>query len=236
MPRCGTTSRACGRHLSSCRPPKATAPGTLGHFPCKAATLKVPKRCQRCRSDSQQQPRPTSRCGPGEGRSCPRCGSTCSRLEQALELICAPKGVRTPRARDIFPAKRQLLRVPKGVPWVPSSTPAAGRGHAARGLVAKVVPPLWQYFSRLPKRQTSASPTPKLRSSLSPSCHLPVNEHLLRRQRRGRPGRRLTLPAPQARAAPSLCPTLPVGQGVKKGGRGAMRRLWLVLLASPSAS
>jgi hypothetical protein len=72
---------------------------------------------------------------------------------------CRPQRARTLALSPIFPANQHLLRVPK---WV-----AMGADHGPRGaagphrlpaeLAAKAMPPLWQYFSRLLKRQTSPS-------------------------------------------------------------------------------
>jgi hypothetical protein len=82
---------------------------------------------------------------------------------EADELIPAPKGV-GPRAVRHFSCKATTSGVPPWGPWCRTWSPAAdARGHGLRAeLIGKVVPPLWQYFSREgQERRTSPFRTPK---------------------------------------------------------------------------
>jgi hypothetical protein len=76
--------RAVKRHSRRCAPPKASAPGHLGHFSCKKATSEGAEEGAKGADHgppAAQLPAPLRAVAWGR-RSCRRCGSTCSRREK----------------------------------------------------------------------------------------------------------------------------------------------------------
>src|SRR5262245_41194127 len=87
---------------------------------------------------------------------------------------------------------RNLDALPQGSISIGANSPSGPGRRGAQEQSADAIPPLWQYFSRLQKRQTSPFLPPK-GANHCPYGYLPANRRLLKGRRRGQQGAFLSL-------------------------------------------